>query len=64
LDALSPVDLRETVEYHIKHLISWPEWEASVRVQTAEQESIEDIISKWPKSISALDAKYPAEPEA
>jgi hypothetical protein len=64
LDAMSPVDLREVVEYHIRLHIEWEPWDRGALVQAAEQESITDIITNWPRGISGPVAEYPdPEPE-
>jgi hypothetical protein len=61
LDAMNPNDLRATVEAHIRERIDWESWERCTRVQTAEMESITNIINNWPRSISGPVAKYPDE---
>jgi hypothetical protein len=50
LDAMDPNDLRECVEQEIKDLIEPVAWERCEVVNAAEQESLRDILSNWPRS--------------
>jgi len=63
LDAMNPVDLRQTVEDCIREHIEVEPWARCILTQAAEEESIADIINNWPKRISGPVAEYPdAEP--
>jgi hypothetical protein len=44
---MDPRDLRACVEREIKKLIEPTAWNRCVRVNQAERESLETIISKW-----------------
>lgn len=58
VDALSPVRLRERVENAISALLDMDKWRHAVSIEKAERDSMEEILSTWPTSISRLAGKY------
>lgn len=59
LDALSPVVLRERVEFAILDLLDVPAWMHAKKIEAAETESMRSIMGAW-KSISGPASKYSA----
>jgi hypothetical protein len=52
LDALSPALLRERVQAAIEQYIDWEAWQRCEQVEQAEQRSLQQILSTWPRAIS------------
>ena len=48
LDALSPVDLRATVEDSIRTRLDLPVWQRAEQAEQAERESLLTILNAWP----------------
>lgn len=60
VDALSPVDLRKRMRVAIINLLDVPKWTHAIKIETAERESMTNILTNWKKSISRQASKYSA----
>lgn len=58
LDALSPVFLRDRTSEAILDLLDLPRWNACVKVESAERESMQNILTDWRRSISRPADNY------
>jgi hypothetical protein len=62
LDALSPVVLRDRVQGAILARLDHESWHRSDVAEQAERESLLDLLSKWPTSISRQASEYRGRP--
>jgi hypothetical protein len=62
LDAMDPNTLRSKVEGAIIARIDQAAWNRAKAVEEVERKSIQDVVKRWPKSISRLVSKYSATP--
>lgn len=57
LDALSPVDLRETVKYAVEQYIDWEAWNRCAATERAERRSLTEVLGRWKEVISGQATK-------
>lgn len=62
LDALSPNILRQRVEQAIRQHLDLAAWHQSDVAEQAERESLLDVLSRWPTSISRQASEYRGQP--
>jgi hypothetical protein len=58
LDALSPVILRERMRDNIIAMLDMDKWNHAVKIETAERESMSNILGDWKRSISRQASNY------
>lgn len=52
LDALNPVALRERIEDAIRAYIDWPAWDRCACVESAEHDSLVQVLETWNNAVS------------